>query len=139
MDRDNNGQFLKGNTSAKAKRGYKDRGRQLARMFTDDDITQVYQALMANAVAGDTASIALISRYIAPAPKSTYAPTPFDYDATDPLKGAESIMNAIANGQLPADVGRSLLEGVGTVQRIKEMAELEVRLKQLEQKLEDEL
>ncbi|WP_156896947.1 hypothetical protein [Ferrimonas kyonanensis] len=45
-------------------------------------------------------------------------------------------MKAIADGHLPADVGRSLLEGIGTVQRIKEMAELEVRLAELEDKLE---
>ncbi len=53
-----------------------------------------------------------------------------------PPRGAESIMKAIADGHLPADVGRSLLEGIGTVQRIKEMAELEVRLAELEDKLE---
>ncbi|GAA5189524.1 hypothetical protein GCM10025772_12110 [Ferrimonas gelatinilytica] len=36
------GQFEKNNTVARAKRGYKDRDRQLARWFTDSDIHQVY-------------------------------------------------------------------------------------------------
>ncbi|WP_169307032.1 hypothetical protein [Ferrimonas sediminicola] len=108
----------------------------MARLFTDDDVQLVYQTLMQKVREGDPAALSLISRYVAAPPKSAYSPTPFDYNQDDPLSGAQSIMMAIAKGELPADVGRSLIEGLASVQRIREVVELEQRLTQLEEEVE---
>ncbi|WP_143026579.1 hypothetical protein [Ferrimonas sediminum] len=93
---------------------------------------------MRKIVEGDTTALSLAARYVAVPTKSAYPPTPFSYNAQDPLAGAQSVMQAIAQGELPADVGRSLIEGLMSVQRIREVVELEGRLGQLEAKLKEQ-
>ncbi|TKB46780.1 hypothetical protein FCL40_17135 [Ferrimonas sediminicola] len=104
-------------------------------MFNDADINLVHQMLMSKVAEGDTAAMALFSRYIAPPPKATLGPTPFNYSQEDPINAAESVICAVSDGQLPADVGRILLDGMTGVQRIREAVELEQRLKAIEEKL----
>ncbi|GAA5189560.1 hypothetical protein [Ferrimonas gelatinilytica] len=138
-DRNAQGQFVSGNAAAKNKRGFKDRGRQLARLFTDADVQQVYQALMAKVADGDTTALSLISRYIAPPPKSTLTPTPFKLDCTDPISSANAVIKAAAAGELPADVARILMDAISGSQRIREVVELEARIKEIETNLKDAL
>lgn len=135
-ERNARGQFTTGNSVARNKRGYKDRGRQLARLFSDADIQLVYRTLMVKAEQGDVAALSLISRYIAPPPKPTLDPTPFPFDRTDPLSSALSILDATAAGQLPADVARTLMDAVTGLQRIREVVELESRIRTIEAELE---
>ncbi|GAA5189521.1 hypothetical protein [Ferrimonas gelatinilytica] len=78
------------------------------------------------------AALSLISKFVAPAPKVSLPPTPFAYDQTDPVSGAQSIISAASTGDLPADIARTLVEALAGVERILESVELEARLTQLE-------
>lgn len=79
-----------------------------------------------------------ILRRIMPASKSTYPDIEFDYDPEwTHVEKANSIMNGIANGQIPPDVGHLLIDSLSKMLGIEEVTELAKRLEAIEKLLEN--
>ena len=93
------------------------------------------QSIIESALAGDVSAAGLlIGRLYAPL-KPTVAETQFSLDRKSPSTMAESILAAVADGRLAADVGKQLIEAVAATLRIREIDELSQRLEQLETKI----
>lgn len=68
-----------------------------------------------------------------PVPKATLPKTEFDFDPTSsPSEQAAQIMEAVSVGDMPADIGVSLINAMASVMKIREIDELEQRIKALE-------
>lgn len=79
-----------------------------------------------------------ILRRIMPASKSTYPDIEFDYDPEwTHVEKANSIMNGIACGLIPPDVGHMLIDSLSKMLGIEEVTELAVRLEKIEKMLEE--
>lgn len=79
-----------------------------------------------------------ILRRIMPASKSTYPDIEFDYDPEwTHVEKANAIMNGIASGQIPPDVGHMLIDSLSKMLGIEEVTELAKRLEAIEKLLEN--
>jgi hypothetical protein len=99
---------------------------------------EVATVVLAAAKAGDMQACRLILERIVPALKPIAEPVAFHLDDQDLTSTARSIMRAIADGTLPGDQGKVLLDAVLGMSRVIEVADLERRLKALEASMEDE-
>ena len=99
---------------------------------------EVASVVLDAAKAGDMQACRLILERIVPALKPIAEPVAFALDDTDLPSTARSIMRAIADGTLPGDQGKVLLDAVLGMSRVIEVADLERRLKALEASMEDE-
>lgn len=74
-----------------------------------------------------------ILRKVMPASKATYPSIEFEYDPLwTHVKKADSIMTAMAQGDIPPDVGHMLIDGLQKMLGIEEVTELAKRLEALE-------
>jgi hypothetical protein len=78
-----------------------------------------------------------ILRRVLPMSKATYEAVEFTYDPNwSALEKADKIMQSIAAGDIPPDVGVTLIEGVNKMLGIEEVTELAKRLEAIEKLLE---
>lgn len=78
-----------------------------------------------------------ILRKVMPASKATYPSIEFQYEPSwSHVKKADSIMAAIAQGELAPDVGHLLIDGLQKMLGIEEVTELAKRLEAIEKLLE---
>lgn len=130
-----NGTFAKGQTGNPGGRpGNLAKLRAKLTAGSDEIATVVLDA----AKAGDMQACRLILERIVPALKPITEPVAFALDDTDLPSTARSILRAIADGALPGDQGKVLLDAVLGMSRVIEVADLERRLKALEASMEDE-
>ena len=96
-----------------------------------DIINNVIQA----ARGGDLQAARLVLDRIAPVTRSTAAPVyiPELEQATTLSAKAQAIINAIARGECPPDIGATMIQAVGACAKIIEIDELERRLCALEE------
>ena len=123
------GQFKKGCSGNPA--GRPQREGELRKQLdagSDNAIEQVINA----ANNGDLTACKIIIDRTIPVRKANYEPTPFILDDSSLTDTARSIIKAIAQGTLPADVGATLLTGLGNLAKLKEIDELEHRISALE-------
>lgn len=97
---------------------------------------QVAAVVLEAAKGGDMQACRLILERIVPALRPTTEPAAFDLDDTDLPSTARSIMRAIADGALPSDQGKVLLDAVLGMTRVIEVAEIERRLNELAARLD---
>lgn len=95
----------------------------------------VTRKVLAAAKKGDMQACRLILERLVPPLKPTSEPVQFEFDDTDLPSAARSIMRAIAGGQLAPDQGKSLIEGLGAVARVIEVAELQKAVEELRQQM----
>ena len=95
------------------------------------------QAIIEAALAGDVSAASLILSRLYPPLKPTVAEAQFSLDRRSPSTMAESILAAVADGRLAADVGKQLIEAVAATLRIREIDELSQRLEVIEQRLQE--
>jgi len=95
----------------------------------------VTRKILAAAKKGDMQACRLILERLVPPMKPTSEPVQFDLDDTDLPSAARSIMRAVASGQLAPDQGKSLIEGLGAVARVIEVAELQKAIEELRQQI----
>ena len=77
-----------------------------------------------------------ILRKVMPASKATYPSIEFEYDPSwSHVKKADSIMTAMAQGEIPPDVGHMLIDGLQKMLGIEEVTELAKRLEAIEKLL----
>ena len=128
-----NGTFAKGQTGNPGGRpGNLAKLRAKLTAGSDEIATVVLDA----AKKGDMQACRLILERIVPALKPIAEPVAFDLDDTDLPSTARSILRAIADGTLPSDQGRALLDAVFGMSRVIEVADLDQRLKALEESME---
>lgn len=114
-------------------RGIVDRRAKIAeRMLTDAE--GIVSALIANALEGDTGAASLILARVLPSLRSQAEKVQFDFDAAAPVVSqVEQVLAAIAGGVVAPDVGRQIIEAIGSLSTIRATEELEKRLAALEQ------
>lgn len=75
-----------------------------------------------------------------PIAKPTLPPCEFNFDPTGtPAQKANDILSAISKGEIPADVGLSLITAMASVMKIEEVTELEERIKALEDSTNEQI
>ena len=67
-----------------------------------------------------------------PPSKPVYLPVSFELDDSDLPAAARSVVKAIAAGELPADQGKMILDGLANMAKIIEITELAERVAELE-------
>ena len=88
------------------------------------------------AKAGDMQACRLILERLVPPIKPTAETVCFELDDTDLPSAAKSILRAVAAGELPPDQGKALIEGLGAVARVIEVAELQKAVEELREQME---
>lgn len=69
--------------------------------------------------------------------KPVMPPVEFDLKETDPSKQANEILIAVSDGVMPADVATSLINSLASILKIREVTELEDRIKSIEGSLDE--
>ena len=123
-----NGTFAKGHTGNAGGRPGNLANLRAKLTAGSDEIATV---VLAAARLGDMTACRLVLERIVPSLKPIAEPVAFDLDDTDLPSTARSIMRAIANGTLPSDQGKALLDAVLGMARVVEVAELEQQLIEL--------
>lgn len=85
-------------------------------------------------VNNDKDMAAYVCKLVIPPTKPTFPNYTFQYDAKLPYhEKCEVILESVASGDIPPDVGNDLIVSIKHVASVKEMAELEKRLADLEE------
>lgn len=121
-ERAKGGQWLKGQSGNPGGRSGQT---QAIRARLAEGADAVTRKVLAAAKKGDMQACRLILERLVPPIKPTSEAVQFELDDTDLPSAARSIMRAIADGKLPPDQGKSLIEGLGAVARVIEIAELQ--------------
>lgn len=90
------------------------------------------KTIMEAAKGGDMAACRLILDRVVPPSKPVYQPVSFELDDSDLPAAARSVIKAIAAGELPADQGKMILDGLANMVKIIEITELAQRVAELE-------
>jgi hypothetical protein len=115
-------------------RGVLDRRTKVTQALMDD-APKVARVVIDAALAGDVQAAGLVLSRVAPALRAQTERVEFDFDASASVtEQAEAVLQAIADGKVAPDVGKQILEGISTLYGIKQIAELEARLQELEEK-----
>lgn len=96
----------------------------------------VAKKVLAAAKKGDIQACRLVLERLVPPIKPTSEPVRFELDDTDLPATARSIMRAVAGGQLAPDQGKSLIDSLGAVARVIEVAELQKDIEELRRQIE---
>jgi len=99
-----------------------------------DASPEIVDQIISSAKGGDMAACRLVLERLAPVSKASAAPVYIDgLEASETLsEKANCILNTIANGHCPADVGATLIQSIGAVAKIIEIDELDRRISALE-------
>lgn len=96
---------------------------------------EVVDAVLAKAKEGCPTSAGLILSRILPALRSQSQTVEFDFDPSLPIaRQIEQVLAAIASGAVAPDVGRQIIDAIGTLSNVRAVEELETRLTLLEAK-----
>lgn len=128
--RDTNGRFIKGqsgNPSGRPKKA--DELRQLL----EGDATAVAEKVLKTAAAGDMTAARLVLERIVPAIKPTSEPVTFDLHGDSLTEQAQSVLAAVADGVLPPDQGKALIDAIGSLVKVIDTDEVTRRLAALEE------
>jgi len=99
-----------------------------------DASPDIIDQIITSAKNGDMAACRLVLERLAPVSKASAAPVHINgLEAFETLsEKASCILNSIARGECPADVGATLIQSVGAVAKIIEIDELDRRISALE-------
>jgi hypothetical protein len=98
------------------------------------DLPALLAKLKDNALGGDTTSLKFLLERLLPLRKASHEPVelPSLHEASTLTDKVNAILSAVADAQLPPDVGAQLVGAIGTAARVEEISELKDRLKALE-------
>lgn len=115
-------------------KGIKDRRAKVSQALLDN-AHAIVQRVVEAALDGDTAAASLALSRVLPALKAQSERVSFEFDATRPLADqVEMVLSAIAGGDIPADMGKSIIESIGALGAVRQIDEFEKRLEALEGK-----
>jgi hypothetical protein len=99
-----------------------------------DDAEDIVRVVMDKALEGDMQAASLVLSRVAPALRLTAPIVEFDFDATAPLsKQIEQVLQAIADGNVTADVAKQIIESINQLAGVRAVSDLEARIKSLEE------
>lgn len=103
------------------------------RMLADAD--GIVDAMVAQALDGDTGAASLILSRVLPALRNQAEKVQFPFDAAAPVaRQIEQVLEAMAAGMVAPDVGRLIVDSIGTLSNARAVEELEARIITLEAK-----
>src|SRR5690606_25269905 len=99
----------------------------------EDDAPAIARVVIGAALEGDLQACSLVLSRVAPALRSEARTVTFDFDPTAPVSAqVEQVLAAIASGAVPVDIGKQIIDAVGTLSTVRLSEELEARLAALE-------
>jgi hypothetical protein len=100
-----------------------------------DDAPAIARTVVEAALGGCVQSAALVLSRVAPALKPLSEPIQFDFDPSVSIASQiEAVLAGIAGGAVPPDVGKQIIEAIGTLASVRATEELEQRIVMLEAK-----
>jgi len=100
-----------------------------------DDAPAIARVVIDAALAGDVQAAGLVLSRVAPVLRAQTERVEFDFDATAPVtRQVEAVLQAIADGKVAPDVGKQIIEAIGSLSAVRAVDELEKRLAALEEK-----
>ena len=100
-----------------------------------DDAPEIARVVIEAAKEGDLQAASLVLSRCAPALKPETYPVQFDFDPSAPVaQQIEQVLAAIAGGAVSPDVGRQIIDAIGTLSNARAVEELEARIITLEAK-----
>lgn len=100
-----------------------------------EDADGIVDAVVARALEGDTGAASLILSRLVPALKAQGERVQFAFDATAPAsEQVEAVLSAISEGLIAPDVGKQVIEAIGSLAQVRAAEELELRICALEEK-----
>lgn len=115
-------------------RGVLDRRTKVTQALMDD-APKIARVVIDAALAGDVQAAGLVLSRVAPALRAQSERVEFDFDATAPVaQQVEAVLQAIADAKVSPDVGKQIIEAIGTLSAVRAVDELEKRLQVLEDK-----
>jgi outer membrane protein OmpA-like peptidoglycan-associated protein len=132
-DRTSAGRFRKGTSGNPGGRSGKS---AQMRKKLEGGAADAVKTIIEAAKEGDMQACRLILERVVPASKPVFQPVTFDLDDSDLSAAARSILRAVAGGTLPADQGKTLLDGLASVAKVIEVTELREMVERLEKQIE---
>lgn len=132
--RNDKGQFIGSGNPAGRPKGIRDR-RTVLRDQLDKHGDALLKVAVDMALQGDPQALRLCLERVMPPIKSTADPITFDLSGESLTEQAQSVLSAVAKGEIDPDNGRKLLSAIADVGRITEIDQLQQRLEQLEKHL----
>lgn len=116
-------------------KGTPDRRTVLLRKL-EDDLPALLDTLKANALGGDMQALKLLLDRVLPIRKPSQEAVilPRLMEARTLADKAEAVLSAVAEGELPPDIGAQLVSAIGATAHIVEVSELIARVEALEGK-----
>jgi hypothetical protein len=100
-----------------------------------DDAPAVARVVIDAALEGDLQAASLVLARCAPALRPEGYPVQFAFDATAPVaQQIEQVLAAMAGGAVAPDVGKQIIDAIGTLSNARAVEELEARIITLEAK-----
>jgi hypothetical protein len=113
-------------------KGLTDRRAKLAQRILDD-ADDIVRVMIEKALEGDSSAASLILSRVLPALRSQNEKVQFDFEPTAPVSTqVEAVLAAIATGAVAADVGKQIIDAIGTLSNVRAVEDLEARLTLLE-------
>ena len=113
-------------------KGIKDRRTRVAEALADD-APAIARVVIDAALEGDLQACALVLARVAPTLRSQSQTVSFAFDPTGSISAQmEQVLVGIASGEVPPDVGRTILDAVSALSAIRTVEELEQRIIELE-------
>jgi hypothetical protein len=95
----------------------------------------VVRVLETAALGGDTTAMGIYLSKVVPPLKSIGERVFFSFDAKAPLASqVEAVLQAIANGEVPVDTGKQIVEAISALAGVRQVDELQARLEALEKR-----
>lgn len=114
--------------------GSRNKKNVIAEEFAKDG-SAVARVVVDAALAGDMQAANMVLSRISPALRSQAERVVFDFDATAPaVQQVEQVLAAIADGKVAPDVGRQIIEAIGSLSAVRAVEILEQRIAALEEK-----
>lgn len=107
----------------------------LAAVFEDGE-SGLIKNICESAKAGDIQAATILINRLYPALKPVQEVTPFTLAGDNPAEQAQSVLAAVAGGQIPVEIGVQLIAAISQTLQIMEVTELAERLEHIEKTLQ---
>ena len=113
-------------------KGLTSKSKLMERMLADAD--DIVDSVVAKALEGDTGAASLILSRVLPTLKAQTEKVQFDFDATAPVsQQVEAVLRAVSSGIIAPDVGKQIIDAIGSLSQVRAAEELEARIAVLEE------
>lgn len=116
-------------------KGIVDRRMQIAQGLFEN-AEAIVDAMVEKALEGDSGAASLILSRVLPSLRAQSERVQFDFDATASIsEQMESVLQAVSEGSVSADVAKQILEAVAALQKMRDVEALVAQVKIIEQRL----